>query len=303
MNPYIDIHPKVLNALRENKAVVALESTIICHGLPYPKNIETALTIEKIVEQEGAVPATIAIINGRIKVGLEPNELTKLASQKNVLKVSKRDIAYCVTKSYDGATTVSATLLIADMVGIKVFATGGIGGVHRNYHEVLDISRDLEDLSNKNIAVVSSGVKSILDIPNTLEYLETKGVEVIGYQTHDFPAFYSKSSGNPVTYQIDDINQIAKLMYVKWSIGLNGSILIANPISSIYSIPNNEMEESINIALEMAKQNKIKGKDITPYILKNMQENKSINSLESNIQLIYSNAKLAAKIAIEFFKF
>ena len=302
MNQFIDIHPKVLDALRSGKPVVALESTVIAHGMPYPKNVETALNVEKIVEQSGATPATIAIIDGRIKVGLNPNELTTLGKQSNVLKVSKRDIPYCVFKKYSGATTVSATILIADMVGIKVFATGGIGGVHKHAAATFDISRDLEEISEKQIAVVSAGAKAILDLDLTLEYLETKGVEVIGYQTSEFPAFFSNVSGLNTTYQLDEASQIAQLMYTKWSMGLSGGILVANPIPQHYAIDKESLDKAISSAILSAKENNIAGKELTPYLLKVLHSNKDITSLESNIGLIYNNAKIAALIAVEFSK-
>lgn len=302
MNQFIDIHPKVLDALRSGKPVVALESTVIAHGMPYPKNVETALNVEKIVEQSGATPATIAIIDGRIKVGLNPNELTTLGKQSNVLKVSKRDIPYCVIKKYNGATTVSATILIADMVGIKVFATGGIGGVHKHAAATFDISRDLEEISEKQIAVVSAGAKAILDLDLTLECLETKGVEVIGYQTSEFPAFFSNVSGLNTTYQLDEVSQIAQLMYTKWSMGLSGGILVANPIPQHYAIDKESLDKAISSAILSAKENNITGKELTPYLLKVLHSNKDITSLESNIGLIYNNAKIAALIAVEFSK-
>lgn len=300
MNQYVDIQPKVLDALRKGQPVVALESTIIAHGMPYPKNVETALSVEKIVEQNGAMPATIAIIDGRIKVGLTPDELTLLGSRKNVLKVSKRDIAYCVLKSYTGATTVSATILIADMVGIKVFATGGIGGVHKNGATTFDISRDLEEIATKQIAVVSAGAKAILDLPLTLEYLETKGVEVIGYQTSEFPGFFSNKTGLNVSYQLDSTKEIAQLLLHKWNLGLKGGILIANPIPTTHEIHKTLLDESIDEAIRLANDHKISGKDLTPFLLKTLQENPKLNTLDVNIALIYNNAKLAARIANAF---
>jgi len=300
MNQYVDIQPKVLDALRKGLPVVALESTIIAHGMPYPKNIETALSVEKIIEQNGAIPATIAIIDGRIKVGLTPDELTVLGSRKNVLKVSKRDIAYCVLKSYTGATTVSATILIADMVGIKVFATGGIGGVHKNGATTFDISRDLEEIATKQIAVVSAGAKAILDLPLTLEYLETKGVEVIGYQTSEFPGFFSNKTGLNVTYQLDAPKEIAQLLLHKWNLGLKGGILIANPIPTTHEIDKDALDKAIDEAINLANAHDISGKDLTPFLLKTLQENTNLNTLDVNIALIYNNAKLAALVANAF---
>ncbi|HHY97003.1 MAG TPA: pseudouridine-5'-phosphate glycosidase [Acholeplasma sp.] len=297
MNQYIDIHPKVLDAIKNNKPVVALESTIISHGMPYPKNVEMALNVEKIIENEGVVPATIAILDGRIKVGLTPDEITKLAKVKPVLKVSKRDLAYCISKKYHGATTVSATILIAAMVGIKVFATGGIGGVHRNAQETFDISRDLEELANENVCVVSAGAKSILDLGLTLEYLETKGVEVIGYKTDIFPAFYTRTSPFRVLYNLDTPLDIAKLMNVKWNLGLKGGVLVANPIPEVFSLEEEKINKEIEKAIEEANRLGVKGKDITPFLLDRIKTNTQGESLDANIQLVYNNAKLGALIA------
>ncbi len=300
MNQYMDIHPKVLKAIRNGEPVVALESTIISHGMPYPQNVEMALAVEKIITNEGAVPATIAIINGRIKVGLDPDEITKLAQLKNVLKVSKRDMAYCISKGYNGATTVSATILVASMVGIKVFATGGIGGVHRGAQETFDISRDLEELASKNVAVVCAGAKSILDLGLTLEYLETKGVEIIGYKTDELPAFYTRESGFKIDYNLDNPLDIAKLINVKWNLPLEGGVVIANPISPLYSMDRKFIDDEISKALDSAKKDGITGKDITPYLLSKIKSSTEGASLEANIQLVYSNARLAAQIAKEF---
>ncbi len=298
MNQFMDIHPKVLLALKKGLPVVALESTIISHGMPYPKNVEMALSVEKIVEQEGAVPATIAILDGRIKVGLTPDEITKLAQLKNILKVSKRDMSYCISKGYNGATTVSATMLIAAMAGIKVFATGGIGGVHRGAQETFDISRDLEELANENVCVVCAGAKSILDLSLTLEYLETKGVEVIGYQTDEMPAFYTETSGFKVDYNLDTPKDIAKLLNVKWNLPLKGGVVVANPISSLHAMDKAVIDKEIILALESAKKDGITGKSITPYLLKKIENLTGGQSLAANIQLMYSNAKLAAQISV-----
>lgn len=298
MNQYMDIHPKVLLALKNGTPVVALESTIISHGMPYPKNVEMALSVEKIIETEGAIPATIAIINGRIKVGLTPDEITQLAQLKNILKVSKRDMSYCISKGYHGATTVSATMLIAAMAGIKVFATGGIGGVHRGASETFDISRDLEELANENVCVVCAGAKSILDLSLTLEYLETKGVEIIGYQTDEMPAFYTQTSGFRVDYNLDTPKDIAKLLNVKWNLPLKGGVVVANPISSLYAMDKTIIDKEINHALELAKKDGITGKAITPYLLSKITQLTDGQSLSANINLMYSNAKLAAQISV-----
>ncbi|MBN3490468.1 pseudouridine-5'-phosphate glycosidase [Acholeplasma equirhinis] len=302
MNQYIDFAPEVLDALKLGKPVVALESTIISHGMPYPRNVEVGMTLEKIIKNQGATPATIAILDGRIKVGLTPTELTKLSQLKNVMKVSKRDIPYCIAKGYNGATTVSATILVAAMAGIKVFATGGIGGVHRKGQETFDISRDLEELANENVCVVSAGCKSILDIGLTLEYLETKGVPVVGYKSDEFPAFYTKKSGFRLEYQLDSADEIATLLKTKWSLPLPGGVLIANPIPDIYSLDPEFINNEIEKALLSAERDDIKGKQITPYLLSKIEQSTKGISLDSNIQLVYNNAKLAADIAIELSK-
>jgi len=297
MNSFIDISPKVLKALTENKPVVALESTIISHGMPYPQNVEMALSVEKIIESEGCVPATIAILNGRIKVGLTPDEITRLAQLKDVIKASKRDLAYIVSQQKNGATTVSGTILVCSMVGIKMFATGGIGGVHRHAQETFDISRDLEELANENVAVVCAGAKSILDLGLTLEYLETKGVEVIGYQTKELPAFYTRTSGFKVDYQMDTPQEVANILKTKWSMGLKGGVVIANPIPASYSLDPNIINHEIDLALISAKNEQIKGKDMTPYLLSKIKTLTDGVSLEANIKLVFNNAKVAAQIA------
>ncbi len=297
MNSFIDISPKVLKALTENKPVVALESTIISHGMPYPQNVEMALSVEKIIESEGCVPATIAILNGRIKVGLTPDEITRLAQLKDVIKASKRDLAYIVSQQKNGATTVSGTILVCSMVGIKMFATGGIGGVHRHAQETFDISRDLEELANENVAVVCAGAKSILDLGLTLEYLETKGVEVIGYQTKELPAFYTRTSGFKVDYQMDTPQEVANILKTKWSMGLKGGVVIANPIPASYSLDPNIINHEIDLALLSAKNEQIKGKDMTPYLLSKIKTLTDGVSLEANIKLVFNNAKVAAQIA------
>ncbi|MBN2300003.1 MAG: pseudouridine-5'-phosphate glycosidase [Acholeplasmataceae bacterium] len=297
MNPYIKIHPDITKALESNQAVVALESTIISHGMPYPQNVKMANEVENIIKNEGAVPATIAIINGIIKVGLTHEEIEFLAKEKDVLKVSKRDFGYALSQKRTGATTVSATMLIAEMAGIKVFATGGIGGVHRDAQNTFDISRDLEELSNVNVAVVCAGAKSILDLGLTLEFLETKGVEVLGYQTKELPAFYSRESGFNLDYRMETPEDIAKLLHAKWSIGLKGGIVIANPIPQAYSMDKKSIQMVIDRALEDAKKEGIKGKDTTPYLLAKVKELTKGESLEANLELVFNNARLAAQIA------
>ncbi len=297
MNSYLSIHPDVQNARINNLPIVALESTIISHGMPYPENIKMALRVEEIIRSEGAVPATIAILNGQIKVGLTHEELLELAQSKDVLKVSKRDFGYVLANKKTGATTVSATMLIAEMAGIKVFATGGIGGVHRGAEKTFDISRDLEELANVNVAVVCAGAKSILDLGLTLEFLETKGVEVLGYQTKELPAFYSRESGFELDYQMDSPEDIAKLIHAKWSLGLTGGVVIANPIPKSYSLDSQMINGVIDQALEDAKADGIKGKDTTPYLLSKIKEITKGDSLDANLELVFNNAKLAAQIA------
>lgn len=298
MNEYIKINESVKQALLENKPVVALESTIISHGMPYPDNIKMALQVEQIIKDQGAVPATIAILNGIIKVGLTKQEIEELAQAKDVLKVSKRDLAYVVSANKIGATTVSATMLIAQKAGIKVFATGGIGGVHKGAQETFDISRDLEELANVDVAVVCAGVKSILDLGLTLEYLETKGVEVLGYKTKELPSFYSRKSGFNVDYQMDSPKDIAKLMHTKWQLGLSGGVVIANPIDKQDSMDSQKIDEIIKKAVIEANKLGIKGKDITPYLLAKVKQMSKGESLDANLKLIFNNAKLAAQIAV-----
>lgn len=301
MNKYIEIHPDIQKAIDEKRAVVALESTIISHGMPYPENVAMALKVEKIIKSEGAMPATIAIIDGIIKVGLTEDEIKYLAQKKDVLKVSKRDFGYCVSQKKTGATTVSGTMLVANMAGIKVFATGGIGGVHRGAELSFDISRDLEELAELDVAVICAGAKSILDLGLTLEYLETKGVELIGYQTKELPAFYSRESGFDLEIKLDSPKEIANLMKAKWSLGIKGGMVIANPIPKAYSQDAKMMNEIITKALEEAKQQGIKGKDVTPFLLAKVKDLTKGVSLEANLELVYNNARLAAQIAKNYY--
>jgi pseudouridine-5'-phosphate glycosidase len=302
MNKYIEMHPIIQKALDEKKAVVALESTIISHGMPYPENVAMALKVEQIIKAEGAVPATIAIIDGVIKVGLTEDEIKYLAQKKDVLKVSKRDFGYCVSQKRTGATTVSGTMLVANMAGIKVFATGGIGGVHRGAELSFDISRDLEELAELDVAVICAGAKSILDLGLTLEYLETKGVELIGYQTKELPAFYSRESGFDLEIKLDSPKEIADLMEAKWSLGIKGGMVIANPIPKAFSQDAKMMDQVISKALEEARLNGIKGKDTTPFLLAKVKELTKGVSLEANLELVYNNARLAAQIAKSYYK-
>ena len=299
--PNLDISPIVQKALKAGKPIVALESTIICHGMPYPQNIQTAEAVENIVVENGAIPATIAIIQGCLKVGLSSDEMNYLAKNgQNIPKISRRDLPFSLSQKSDGATTVAATMIIAAMANINVFATGGIGGVHRDINDSLDISADLQELANTNVAVVCSGVKSILDIPRTLEYLETHGVPIIGYQTDKMPAFYTSESGSLVDYNCQSTDEIAKVMKIKWEMHFQGGIVIANPIPKKYSLPLNEINSVIKLALSEMKEKNIIGKKTTPFLLSKIAEKTKGKSLESNIQLVLNNASLAAQIARSF---
>ncbi|HEY8362579.1 MAG TPA: pseudouridine-5'-phosphate glycosidase [Tissierellaceae bacterium] len=300
---YLVISPEIKKALKENRPVVALESTIISHGMPYPQNVETALNVEKIIRDNGAVPATIAIIKGKLTVGISPDEIEYLGKKGlAVIKTSRRDIPIIVTRGEDGATTVAATMIIASMAGIKIFATGGIGGVHRGAETTMDISADLEELANTNVAVVCAGAKSILDLGLTLEYLETKGVPVIGYQTDELPAFYTRESGFKVNYRLDTPLEIARAIKIKEELNLKGSMVIANPIPDEYSMDHNLISKAIDDAILEANRLGIKGKDTTPFLLDKVKKITGGKSLEANIQLVYNNAKLAAQIACEYCK-
>ncbi|KLO24376.1 pseudouridine-5'-phosphate glycosidase [Marinitoga sp. 1155] len=298
LEKYLVISDEVRKALKEQKPIVALESTIISHGMPYPQNVETALNVERIVRENGAVPATIAIINGKLKAGLIDDEIEYLGKKgQEVMKVSRRDIPYVVAKKMDGATTVAGTMIIASMTGIKVFATGGIGGVHRNAQDTFDISADLQELANTDVAVVCAGAKSILDLGLTLEYLETFGVPVIGYKTEELPAFYTRKSGYKVNFKLDTPEEIAEFLKVKWELDLKGGAVIANPIPEKYQMDYEIITKAIDNAIKEAEKLGIKGKETTPFLLSKVKEITGGKSLESNIQLVYNNAKLAAQIA------
>ncbi|MCR2044487.1 pseudouridine-5'-phosphate glycosidase [Anaerosalibacter massiliensis] len=299
LEQYIEIKEEVKKALDENKAVVALESTIIAHGMPYPKNVETALEVEKIIRDRGAIPATIAILDGKIKVGLSKEEIEYLGKAEDVYKVSRRDLPFIVSKGLNGATTVASTMIIAKMAGIKVFVTGGIGGVHRGAEESFDISADLQELAKTNVAVVCAGAKSILDLGLTLEYLETFGVPVVGFGTEEFPAFFTRKSGFEVDYRIDSEKELAEVINTKWDLGLNGGIIVANPIPEEYEMDHNVINIAISEALKEAEEKGAKGKKVTPFLLENVKEKTSGNSLESNIRLVYNNALVGANLAIE----
>ncbi len=299
---YLDIKPEVAKALQEGLAVVALESTIISHGMPYPMNVDTALKVEEIVRENGAVPATIAIINGRLKVGLTREEIEILGSGKNVIKTSRRDIPFIIANKADGATTVASTMIIAELAGVKIFATGGIGGVHRGAQETFDISADLQELSNTSVAVICAGAKSILDIGLTLEYLETLGVPVVGFGTDELPAFYTRRSGFGVDYRVDSAEQLALALKAKWDLGLNGGVVVANPIPEKYEMDYDVITNAITMSLKELNEKGIKGKESTPFLLGKVKEITGGDSLESNIQLVYNNAKVGAQIAVELAK-
>ncbi|WP_040305679.1 pseudouridine-5'-phosphate glycosidase [Caloramator australicus] len=297
---YLELSKEVEKALKLGKPVVALESTIISHGMPYPENVETALNVERIVRENGATPATIAIINGKLKAGLTPDEIEYLGQKgREIVKVSRRDIPFIVAKKMDGATTVASTMIIAALAGIRVFATGGIGGVHREAQETFDISADLQELANTNVAVVCAGAKSILDLGLTLEYLETFGVPVVGYKTDELPAFYTRRSGFKLDYRLDTPEEIAKAIFVKWQLGLKGGVVVANPIPEEYEMDYDVINKAIEDALLEAKEKGIKGKETTPFLLAKVKEITGGKSLDSNIQLVYNNAKLASEIAVE----
>lgn len=297
---FIDINKPVQEALNNNRPIVALESTIISHGMPYPKNIETAKEVENIVREYGATPATIAIINGRIKVGLSESELEFMGKSTDILKISHRDMAYVISNKLNGATTVASTMMISEMVGIPVFVTGGIGGVHRNAQLTFDISADLTELAKTNVAIVCAGVKSILDIGLTLEYLETSGVPVFSYKETKFPAFFIRKSGFDANYMVNSPEEIANIIKTKWDMGISGGIVIANPIPEEYEMDSETISCAIENALLECKKKKIHGKAITPFVLDKVNEVTSGCSLESNIKLVLNNAKLGAEIACEY---
>ena len=300
-NPYLDIDPEVAQALAERRPVVALESTIISHGMPYPRNVETALQVEAEIRACGAVPATVAVIGGRLKAGLDQAHIELLGKDgAAVPKVSRRDIPFIVAAGQSGATTVAATMVIAAMAGIRVFATGGIGGVHRGAEQSFDISADLQELARTPVAVVCAGAKSILDLRLTLEYLETHGVPVVGYCTDSLPAFFSADSGFKVDYRLDDPALIARAMQVKWAMGLGGGMVIANPVPARYAMPRAHIDAAIEQALREAAQQGVAGKQSTPFLLARVAEITGGDSLATNIELVLNNARLAAAIAVQF---
>lgn len=302
-NLYFKASEEVEAAVKENKPVVALESTIISHGMPYPQNVETALQVESIIREHGAVPATTAIIGGVLTAGLSKDEIEHLGKEgQKVTKVSRRDIPVIAARKMDGASTVATTMIIAHMAGIKVFATGGIGGVHRGAQQTFDISADLEELSQTPVNVICAGAKAILDLPLTLEYLETKGVTVLGYETEELPAFYTRKSGLSVDYRMNSPKEMAEAIHVRDLLGLKGGYLITNPIPEEFSMDPDEINRAIDQAIEESRQKGIKGKETTPFLLARVAEITGGDSLESNIKLVFNNAALAADIAVELSK-
>ncbi len=297
----LDTSTEVAAALKSGKPVVALESTIISHGMPYPRNVETAMAVEATVRAAGAIPATIAVSDGKLKVGLTPDEIEDLGQLgMKAIKCSRRDLPFVVARKLTGATTVAATMIIAAMAGIRVFATGGIGGVHRGVEETMDISADLEELGNTSVAVVCAGVKSILDIGRTLEYLETKGVPVVGYQTDMLPAFYSQSSGFAVDYRADTAKEIAAAMHAKWAMGLEGGMLVGVAVPDEHALAHEEIDAVIVDAIAAMQRRGITGKDTTPFLLGSIVERTGGKSLDTNIQLVLNNAKVAAEVAAQY---
>ncbi len=303
LSKYLDIREDVLTAIEKGKAVVALESTIISHGMPYPRNVETALMCEKIIADQGAVPATIGIIKGRIKVGLTVEEVEYMGKEQGIIKTSRRDLPFIVARKADGATTVAATMIIAALAGIKVFATGGIGGVHRGAQDTFDISADLQELARTNVAVVCAGAKSILDIGLTLEYLETFGIPVVGFKTDDFPAFYTRKSGYGVDYRIDSAVELAQAIKTKWELGLKGGVIVGNPIPAEHELDSVRINKAIDDAVLEAEAKGVKGKETTPFLLGKVLEITEGKSLDANIELVYNNSRVAADLAVELAKF
>lgn len=300
VQPYLDIAPEVQHALAHGQPVVALESTIISHGMPYPQNVQTALQVEAEVRAHGAVPATIAIVNGRLKAGLSGADIEQLGkSGREVVKVSRRDIPFIVAAGATGATTVASTMIIAAMAGIRVFATGGIGGVHRGAAQSFDVSADLQELAQTPVAVVCAGAKSILDLRLTLEYLETHGVPVVGYQTNALPAFFTRDSAFSVDYRLDTPLAIAQVLHAKWRMQLAGGMVIANPIPEAYAMERSLIDAAIEQAVRESQEQGIAGKESTPFLLARVSEITGGDSLASNIQLVLNNARLACAIGAE----
>ncbi|OOF65452.1 pseudouridine-5'-phosphate glycosidase [Rodentibacter sp. Ppn85] len=302
MNKYIMLSNEVKNGMEKGLPIIALESTIISHGMPYPQNVAMAREVEQIIRDNGAVPATIAIIDGKIRVGLSDDELEMFGISKSIAKVSRRDLANVVSSKTLGATTVATTMIAAKLAGIKFFVTGGLGGVHRGWETHLDISADLEELANTDVTVICAGAKSILDLPATLEYLETKGVPVIGYKTKNLPAFFTRDSGLPLALSSDDISHIANMIKTKWELKLQGGVVVANPIPEADALAPEYIDSIIENAVKEAEEQNIIGKDITPFLLGKIVELTGGKSLEANIKLVKHNAKVGAQLAVEFFK-
>ena len=297
LEKYLQLHPEVQKAVAAGEPVVALESTIISHGMPYPKNIEMAKNVSKIIRENGAVPATIAIIDGVLKVGLTEEEIEFLGTSKDVVKASRRDLPFIISKKLTGATTVATTMILANLAGVKIFATGGIGGVHRGAQETFDISADLLELANTDVAVICAGAKSILDIGLTLEYLETNGVPVVGFGTDELPAFYTRRSGFGVDYRVDSSMEVAEALKAKWDLNLKGGMVIGNPIPEEFEMDYDTINSAIESALKEAEEKNITGKKVTPFLLDRVKTITEGKSLDSNIELVYNNAKVAAQIA------
>jgi pseudouridine-5'-phosphate glycosidase len=300
MHKYLSITPEIEEALKNGTPVVALESTILSHGMPYPENLEFAHKVEEVIRAEGAIPATMAVMGGKLKVGLNSEELEIMCRAENVGKMSRRDIPVYLATGKTGATTVATTMLIASLAGIRVFATGGIGGVHRGGENTMDISADLQEFANTPVAVVTAGAKQILDIGRTLEYLETFGVPVLGFRTDEFPAFYCRTSGYKLDYCCQDEEEVAKIMNTKWELGMKGGLVIGNPIPEEYALDFNEMEEVINNAIKLADEKHIRGKNITPFLLATIKDMTKGVAFASNVQLALNNAKIAARIAVKY---
>lgn len=298
LEKWLEFSEEVLEAKKTGKPIVALESTIISHGMPYPQNVQTAREVEGIIRASGAVPATIAILAGKIKIGLSDQELEYLGQSRKVEKTSRRDLPYLLALKKDGATTVAATMICAELAGIQVFVTGGIGGVHREAEVTMDISADLQELANTNVAVVCAGAKSILDLGLTLEYLETHGVPVVGFGTDTLPAFYTRTSPYKVNFRLDSAEEVAELVRTKWELGLNGGVVVANPIPEEHAMEETLMNQVIEMALQEAKEKQIEGKQVTPFLLAKVKELTDGKSLEANIALIKNNARVGAQIAL-----
>jgi pseudouridylate synthase len=300
MQDYLSVRPEIADALQARRAVVALESTIISHGMPYPGNIETARAIEAAIRAEGAVPATVAVMDGRIRVGLDDDDLERLATGSGIMKVSRRDLPVALATGSDGATTVAATMICARLANIPVFVTGGIGGVHRGAETSFDVSADLEELARTDVAVVCAGAKAILDLPKTMEYLETRGVPVLGFGTGELPAFYTRESGLEVNRRCDAPEEVARILRAKWQLGLGGGVVVANPIPAEAALDRTAMDGAIGHALADAEARGIRGKEVTPFLLSRLEELTGGESLRANIALVTHNARIGARIAVAY---